>query len=354
MSKILKKDNDITWVEVKIEENISKAINYNDIAGSIEMGDKVVLNTTAVELSLGTGGYHFVMYNYNNTSKKLDGKGHIMKLRYTPFQIKCLVAEEENSPYHNAFNNFTSLDGGIFIIGTLHSMLAPISSMLKWLNPSLKINYIMTDAGALPIQFSNTVKALKKNEIINKTVTIGNAFGGDIECVNIYSGLVAAKEVIKSDVTIITMGPGIVGTGTKYGFSGIEQGQIIDAVNNLGGTAFIAPRISFKDTRKRHRGLSHHSLTVLSEICNTGGKLIIPHLEENKDEIIKKQLINNGLLDKYEINYQSGNDIKKALNHFNLNIETMGRGIEDDLEYFITLGAVGRGVYKYFKEERET
>ena len=33
------------------------------------------------------------------------------------------------------------------------------------------------------------------------------------------------------------MGPGIVGTGTKYGFSGIEQGQIIDAINTLSGRA---------------------------------------------------------------------------------------------------------------------
>ena len=37
------------------------------------------------------------------------------------------------------------------------------------------------------------------------------------------------------------MGPGIVGTGTKYGFSGIEQGYIIDAVNNLrGGTNYCS------------------------------------------------------------------------------------------------------------------
>src|SRR5699024_8006760 len=144
----------------------------------------------------------------------------------------------------------------------------------------IRINYLMTDGGSLPIYFSNTVKLLKENELIKKTITIGHAFGGDLECTNIYTGLIAAKEILKGDVTIITMGPGIVGTGTKYGFSGIEQGQIIDAVNTLGGNPIVAPRISFKDSRKRHIGISHHTRTVLSEITKTSGKVIIPILDE--------------------------------------------------------------------------
>ncbi|MCR2042635.1 DUF3866 family protein [Anaerosalibacter massiliensis] len=351
---MLKKDKTTTWIEIDIEGDISKAINYNDMTGKIEIGDKVVLNTTAVSLSLGTGGYHFVIYNYSNTFQSIHGKGHIMKLRYTPLQLKCLAVEEEDSPYHDAFNKFTSLDGNIFIVGTLHSMLAPISSMLKWIDPSLKINYIMTDAGALPIQFSNTVKKLKEKGIINKTITIGNAFGGDIEAINIYSGIIASKEAIESDITIITMGPGIVGTGTKYGFSGIEQGYIVDAVNNLGGIPFIVPRISFKDKRDRHRGISHHTLTVLDEICNTGGKLVIPKLDEVKNNLINKQLSDNKILERYEINYENGEGIVEALNHFDLDIKTMGRGIEEDREFFMTLGAVGRAVYKYFLKKEET
>lgn len=353
VTNILKRDESTTWLEVEIKNNISRAINYNDITGEIQIGDKVVLNTTAVELSLGTGGYHYVIYNYSNPSKDIEGKGHIMKLRYTPLQFKCLAIEEEDSPYHHVFNNFNDLEDNVFIVGTLHSMLAPISSMLKWLNPSLKINYIMTDAGALPIQFSNTVKKLKEKEIIDNTITVGNAFGGDIECVNIYSGLIAAKGALKSDVTIITMGPGIVGTGTKYGFSGIEQGYIVDGINNLGGTAFIVPRISFKDKRERHMGISHHSLTVLSQICNTGGKLVIPYLEDSKNKIIEDQLLNNKISKKYEINYEYGEDIDKALSYFDLNVTTMGRGIEEDREYFMTLGAVGKAVYKYLEDKEE-
>ena len=64
------------------------------------------------------------------------------------------------------------------------------------------------------------------------------------------------------------MGPGIAGTGTKYGFTGIEQGPILDAVKKLGGMPISIPRISFADKRDRHQGISHHSITVLKEIVN--------------------------------------------------------------------------------------
>ncbi len=325
------------------------AINYSDLTGSIKVGDIVILNTTAVELSLGTGGCHFVIFNYSNESKELEGKGHIMKLRYTPQQIRCLAAEEEDSPYHNVFKDFKSLDNHTYIIGSLHSMLAPTVAMLKWFNKDIKINYIMTDGGSLPIYFSKTVKSLKTKNLVDNTITIGHAFGGDLECTNIYTGLIAAKEILKGDVTIITMGPGIVGTGTKYGFSGIEQGQIIDAVNTLGGNPIVIPRISFKDTRERHMGISHHTRTVLSEIAKTSGKVIIPTLDEYRLNIINEQIENLNIHKRHKVIYEEGDDILKAMNNFNLAITTMGRGYEEDKEFFLTLGAVGNYVAKMLK-----
>lgn len=301
-----------------------------------------MVNTTAVELSLGTGGFHYVIYNYNNDRKKLEGKGHIMKLRYTPLQIKCLTAEEESSPYHEKFLKFKSLEGSIFIVGTLHSMLAPIACMIKWLDPKVNINYIMTDAGALPIDFSRTVHQLQEKEIINETITVGHAFGGNIECTNIYNGLIAAKEILHSDITIITMGPGIVGTGTKYGFSGIEQGSIIDAINTLKGQPIIVPRISFADKRKRHIGLSHHTITVLSEICKTPSNVVLPIIDKQKLSILEKQIIENNINEKHNLSYYKGEDVKNALDKYKLKVKTMGRGYDEDKEYFLTLGAVGR------------
>lgn len=329
---------------VEVEGTNSKAINYNKLTGNVKVGDMVILNTTAVELSLGTGGTHFIIFNYSNERKESQGNGHIMKLRYTPHQVKCLAAEEEDSPYHDIFLNFKSLEGHKYIIGSLHSMLAPITAMLKYLDEDINVNYIMTDGGSLPIDFSNTVRVLRSKKLIGKTITIGHAFGGDLECTNIYTGLIAAKEILKGDVTIITMGPGIVGTGTKYGFSGIEQGIILDAVNTLGGEPIVVPRISFKDSRKRHNGISHHTKTILSEIAKTSGTVILPLLDKYKLNLINKQIESLDLHKRHKIVYEEGDSIAEAMDNFGLNITTMGRGYEEDKEYFLTLGAVGNYV----------
>lgn len=349
VKSIEKKYEDVTWIQVEIKNKISKAINYNQITGEIELGDRVVLNTTAVNLTLGTGGQHFVMYNHSNPSKKLNGKGHIMKNRYTPNQMRFLTVEEEDSPYHDSIKNFKTLNKHPVIIGTLHSMLAPIAAMMRYNKKDIKINYIMTDSGALPIGFSNTVRDLKNKEIIDNTITIGHAFGGDFECTNIYTGLITSKEILKGDLTIITMGPGIVGTGTKYGFSGIDQGTQIDAVNTLGGNPIVVPRISFKDQRDRHNGISHHSITVLKEIAKTKSNVVLPKLKKENNNKIKKQIDKNDLNKKHNLIFENTEGIEEALDFFELDVKTMGRNIHSDYEFFQTFGAVGNYVLKLFK-----
>ncbi|WP_280140099.1 DUF3866 family protein [Proteiniborus ethanoligenes] len=332
---------------------MSKAVNYNNITGSANIGDKVVLNTTALELKLGTGGYHFVIYNSSNIIKNMpNDPGHIMKLRYTPFQLKVLSAEEQESPYHEAFKSFKSLESSLYIVGTLHSMLAPIIASLKYIEPNLKITYIMTDAGALPLSFSQTVKKLKELKLLDTTITVGHAFGGDIECVNIYTGIIAAKLVAKSDITIITMGPGIVGTGTQYGFSGIEQASIIDAVNKLGGISIAIPRISFSDTRDRHKGISHHTLTILENIACTRTNVVFPILKKEYEKLISLQLEKSNINKKHNIIYENGSEVLNALNYFSLNVKTMGRSYHDDEAFFLTMGAVAKAGIKFLENDQ--
>ncbi|MST99912.1 DUF3866 family protein [Tissierella pigra] len=348
VKSIINDEKDITIVNVNVEGKVCKAVNYKAFTGEVNVEDEVVLNTTAVDLCLGTGGCHFIIYNHRNKVMESKGPGHIMKLRYTPYQMSCLVTEEEDSPYHNIFNDFKSLDNHVFVVSTLHSMVAPIAAMIKYINKDLNINYIMTDGGALPIAFSNTVRDLKHKEILNKTITVGHAFGGDLETINIYTGLIAAKEILKGDITIISMGPGIVGSGTKYGFTGMEQGYIVDAINNLGGLAVAVPRISFKDLRERHKGISHHTITVLSQITNTRANIVLPYLEKEKEDYIINQISKAKIQEKHNIIFQNGEKIQKAMDKFNLKTSSMGRTIEDDKDYFISLGSVGQYVTSLF------
>ncbi|WP_231701760.1 DUF3866 family protein [Crassaminicella thermophila] len=339
--EILKCNINSTEILVEINNHNYKAINYNRLTGDVKIGDSLLLNTTAVDLNLGTGGYHFVVSNLDSPNKDITNGGHIMKLRYSPYQIKVFAAEEQGSIFHDIFNKFKSLNGMPVIIGTLHSMLPPIIKVLKTYNKNIKIAYIMTDGAALPIDLSNTIKDLKEKKLIASTITIGNAFGGDLDCVNIYNGLIAAKEIIKCDIAVVTMGPGIVGTGTKFGFSGIEQGNIIDATNDLGGIPIAVPRISFADIRKRHRGISHHTLTVLSKISKTRAVVGIPNFEESKKEYINLQIDNTEIQKKHKILYMDTTKTTEILENSTINMRTMGRDFQNDKDFFITAGLAG-------------
>lgn len=325
---------------VNIDGVEARCLAYPELVGEVETGDEVLLNTTAVTLKLGSGGYHYVIANLNSSGKILHPGGHIMKLRYTPLQLKVLSVEEEDSPHRSTMLAANNLDNTPVLAATLHSMLAPLCMHLA--TNGLRVAYVMTDGAALPLAFSETVAWLKKRRLLAGSVTIGHAFGGDLEAVNIYSGLLAARHVLKADVIIVSMGPGIVGTGSKWGFTGIEQGEILNAVDTLGGIPIAVPRISFADARERHRGLSHHTLTVLAQVCRVRAILPLPVLEEAKMAYLLEQLQKKKLDEKHQLYYEDEAWLLELLKESELKIKTMGRGVEQEREFFLALGAAAR------------
>lgn len=349
---IRSENNLIQDIVVDIDGSLERAYNYIQITGIAKIGDEVALNTTAVELNLGTGGFHFVMYNLNNKNSTFTPGGHIMKLRYTPMQIKVDSVEEQGSEYHDVFNDFICLEKLPVAVGALHSMLQPFAATFKRHYPEKKLVYIMTDGAALPIAFSKNVDNLKKIGLIDSTITYGNAFGGDFECVNIYTALITAKEICKADCVIVSMGPGIAGTGTKYGFSGIDQGSIIDAVEKMNGTSFVIPRISFADLRPRHRGISHHTITILSEITNKSTRVVInDRYEQGKLDLIMEQLHDSSINEKHKIIFNSYEETEDDLAHFGQKVRSMGRGFEEDKEFFVAASTVAKEICDFMKNE---
>lgn len=324
---------------VEVEGKEEETINYIDLTGELKPGDQVIVNTTALHLNLGTGGKNFVFFNTRHSSLDMSHTGHIMKLRYTPYQIKVLSCEEQESPYHQNLKSFSSLRGLPVLVGELHSMLAPAAAVLKYINPEARIVYLMTDGAALPMAFSNTVRVLTSKGIIDGTITAGHAFGGDLEAVNVYTGLIAACEILKADAVIVTMGPGTVGTDSPYGFTGIEQGEIINAVNILKGNPVCILRISFNDSRERHQGISHHSLKVLKEIALTPATVCVPKTEDSMYDYIIEQLKSSGIYKKHKIINRDGGIAAEALESFGLKVKTMGRTLKQDKIFFESVGA---------------
>lgn len=336
-----------TWpglqeLEVRVEGRRALACNYVELTGPARAGDKVILNTTAVYKKLGTGGSHFVLANLSCPERDAPAEGHIMKMRYSPAQVKVLAVEEPESPFSSQIGATESLSGLPVIVGTLHSMLAPAAAAFYSASRGkAKIVYVMTDGAALPLPLSKLVRRLKEEGLIQTTITCGHAFGGDLEAVNAYTALLAAKAVAQADVAIVTMGPGIVGTASRFGYTGVEQGEIVNAVNILGGRPVAIPRISFADRRQRHYGLSHHTQTALGKIALTPCQVPLPFLDQDKMAIIHRQLNEAGITEKHRVVQVDGSSGLEMLARKNIKVTTMGRSVAEDPDFFLAASAAG-------------
>ena len=134
----------------------------------------------------------------------------------------------------------------------------------------------MLDGGALPAWFSRTAAALREAGWLAGTVTVGQAFGGDLEAVTVHTGLLAARHVLGAEVAVVAQGPGNLGTGTRWGFSGVACGEAVNAAAVLGGRPVASLRVSEADPRDRHRGLSHHSLTAYGRVALASADVPVP------------------------------------------------------------------------------
>jgi len=221
-----------------------------------------------------------------------------------------------------------------------------VCATLKAVDESVRVAYVMSDAGALPIAISSLVRELKSKDLLDVTITAGNAFGGDHEAVNLYSGLAAAKVVGQADVAVVAMGPGIVGTGTALGNSAIDQGLALNAAASLKGQAVAVPRIGFGDVRIRHQGVSHHTLTALSLVTMARCTVVVAAMTGEHGEIVAAQLQEAGIFSKHHVVTLENDVTLEALEKFGLEPTTMGRTVEQEPEFFATAGAAALWVLR--------
>ena len=122
-------------------------------------------------------------------------------------------------------------------------------------------------------------------------MTVGQAFGGDHEAVTTHTGLLAARHVVRADVTVVAQGPGNVGTGTRWGYSGVACADALHAADVLGGRSVASLRVSGADRRERHRGVSHHSRTAYGRALLTPADLPVTTLADPElDALVRSQL----------------------------------------------------------------
>jgi hypothetical protein len=327
-------------LDVDLDGASVPAIAYPDLCGPIEPGDTVLLNVTAVELGLGTGGIHVVIGAEGKESPaSATPPGHVMKARYTPVQTAVASVEETHA---DVLERSEGLRGMAVVCAPLHSMIAPIAAGAKRALPDLRVAYVMTDGAALPGGFSRLVAKLRIAGLLDGWITCGQAFGGELEAVTAWTGLLAAKELMDAEVVVVADGPGNLGTETTWGVSALASGHALMAARTLGGRPIPALRVSFADERERHRGVSHHSLTILADVCKVDVNVPVPMLEDAEQrEAVWGALRDRKLEDLHHLVEVDGAPAVEELRARGIDVRTMGRGIDDDPAFFLAAGAAG-------------
>ena len=327
-------------LRVSIGDVDEPAIAYPSLTGPVRAGDRVALNTTAVEYGLGSGGYHFVMAVEGQEDLDPPVAGHVMKLRYTPHQAKVLAVEEQDSRDHDALDAAATLAGTPVAWAPLHSMVGAVAAGAKAAGAD-RVVYVMTDGAALPAWFSTQAAELRRAGLLDAVITAGQALGGDHEAVNVFSAFLAATSVVAADVVVVADGPGKVGTATRWGASDVASAMSLNAAGILGGRAVAALRVNFADAAYRHYGVSPHSLTALKEVALVPVNVAVPALEGDEREAVWTALKEARLEERHQLVEVTGEPALALLRDRGLRAETMGRSADEERGFFLAAGAAG-------------
>jgi Protein of unknown function (DUF3866) len=228
------------------------------LIGEVAEGDEVIVNTEALELGLGSGGFDIVHVNLSRGLDRAEGAAgeSVMKLNYTSLQHSVEPVE----PPHEAARDRTV---PVLVI-PLHGHLAPAAWAAAALRPGLRVGYVQTAGGALPGSLSLDVTMLRELGIVAGHLTTAPSYGGELEAISLVGALDAAVGAeLGWDAVIAGPGPGMLGSATRYGHGGMAALDTAHAALALGLATLVSPRLSSSDPRERHRGLSHHTESVL-------------------------------------------------------------------------------------------
>jgi len=240
---------------VRLDVDGSPCVAYPRTTGEVEVGDDVVVNVQARALGLGSGGFDVL---YANLTRGLDlpadDGAHVMSLPYAPGQRAVRHLEEEG----RLADDLRALP---VVCCTVHSQVVPVSAALR----GFRVAYVQVGGGALPVALSDALRSLCAEGLVETTVAVAPCADGEFQSVTVAAALAwAAAEGF--DVAVCSVGPGIVGTGSRLGHGALALAEAANVATALGGRPILAVRVSERDERGRHRGVSHHSRSVL-ELC---------------------------------------------------------------------------------------
>jgi Protein of unknown function (DUF3866) len=298
------------------------------LLGEMREGDEVVVNAVALDLRLGSGGFDVVHVNLTRGLRGgVEGDAHVMKLNYTSLQhpVEPVETSVEKPLDSNGKSTQGPLTGGQVravpvVVLPLHGHLAPAAWAAAQARPGIRVGFVQTAGGALPGSLSRDVSDLRERGLLCGHINASPSYGGEQEALSTVGALDAAANALGWDVVLVGPGPGIIGSDTEFGHGGMSALDNAHASLSLGLPTILSPRLSSGDLRERHRGLSHHTATVL-ELLLAPVTVAIPesasHLLATDRHAVKPVRVD---LDAYG---SSG-----------LPTSTMGRKLDDDPLFF--------------------
>ena len=300
----------------RIEVDGKVCVAFPRLTGPVEVGDEVLVNVQARELSLVSGGFDIVYANLTRgVGLEPEAGAHVMTLPYSPVQSAVPFVEEDGALA-------TSLGGMPVVCCSLHSQVGPAAAGV---GGGVRVAYIQLPGGALPVSLSDSVRLLKERGLVEVAIATGACFDGDVQAVGVASALAWAAAQGFS-VSVCAIGPGIVGTGSALGHGGLAAADAANAASALGGSPVLAVRVSEGDARERHRGVSHHTRAVLE--LTIGRRVVAWPAGLDPPE---------WLAEREEIDVTGWQEACEGLL-----LEHMGRGPEDDPWFFASAYAAGR------------
>ena len=343
VSSLESADGRIVRLTVRLEEGGAPrpAVAYPRLTGPVEPDDEVVVNVEAADLGLGSGGFDVVHCNLTRGLEGEGGDGHVMKLNYTSLQHAVMPLEEGREDTRPA-------EGIPVAVVSLHGHLPCATFALAAQAAGARVGYVQSAGGALAGELSDTVADMLERGLLAGHVTAGAAHGAPAEAITVEGALEAGRE-LGWDCALVGPGPGILGSASALGHGGLAALANAHAALALGCPVIIVPRLSSADPRDRHRGLSHHTGTVLRMLLRPV-RIAVPHgLSLPSGTAVARAATRGGhepvtvdvaaLCDGY---LQSG-----------LPAGTMGRTFEEDRDFFLA-GLAGGAALAQLISEKES
>src|SRR5690625_5525258 len=204
------------------EEQPVTAMAYPQLTGTPQPGERVLVNTNALRRGLGTGGEALVVARPQALEPGVEPAGHMVKARYTPMQTMVDAIDDPSSPHYEVLQAAEDLEAVPVVACDLHSSLPAIVAGIRAEAPGARLGHVPTDGAALPAAYSATAAGLLEAGLIEDTINACPTVCGSLAAVTTHSALLGARHVARADVVIAVQGPGNLGTGTGWGFSGLQ------------------------------------------------------------------------------------------------------------------------------------